>query len=315
MTDICRWMYSRGSWSDYWRKHWIVPLYKKLSPASCLNYRGVHLTTLLSKVAERFMGGPIVDFLEKSGSWGSEQFAYRVGHSSSDMLALVCAEWITALNSRLKIGVFCSDIKGAFDRVKTLILIFKCWHYGLHARAIAFLEAYLAQRTAEVVVGGEFSSPFHLRDQVFQGTVLGPKLWNTFFADIRFVLRHVDLIPLLFADDLNGYKVFLENIPNEEIIAHLKVGQTACHKWGCANQVEFEASKETFSVISLSDPFGPGFKLLGIFFDPKMTMQLSLNNLRNSLGAKLRNLFTIRRYYSLKQFVTIYKTQVWSSVE
>ena len=59
------------------------------------------------------------------------------------------------------------------------------------SRAIAFLEAYLAQRTAEVVVGGEFSSPFHLCDQVFQGIVLGPKLCNISFADIRFVLSFV----------------------------------------------------------------------------------------------------------------------------
>ena len=96
------------------------------------------------------------------------------------MLALVCLTWIKALHSKDKIGVFCSDIKGAFDRVRTVVLILKLWHYGLHEKAISFLEAYLAQRSAEVVVGGEFSDSFSLQDQVFQGTVLGPKLWNTF---------------------------------------------------------------------------------------------------------------------------------------
>ncbi len=56
---------------------------------------------------------------------------------------------------------------------------------------------------------------------MFQGTVLGPKLWNTFFADIRFVLENADLIPFLFADDLNAYKFFFEDTVNEEIVAKL----------------------------------------------------------------------------------------------
>ena len=163
----------------------MIPLCKRLSPADCSHYRVVHLTTLFSKIAERIIGGPICDFLEKSGTRGNEQFAYRKNHSSSDMLALILCTWCFAFHSKTKIGVFCSDIKGAFDRVKTEVLIQKCWHYGVPARAIAFLEVYLAERSAKVVVGGSFSEAFPLKNQVFQGTVLGPKLWNIFFADIQ----------------------------------------------------------------------------------------------------------------------------------
>ena len=230
LTLICRWLYTRGEWSDFWREHWVIPLYKRLSPADCSNYRGVHLTTLFPKIAERVIGGPICDFLEKAGTWGNEQFAYRKNHSSSDMLALILCAWCFAFHSKTKIGVFCSDIKGAFDRVKTEVLIQKCWRYGVPARAIAFLEAYLAERSAKVVVGGSFSEAFPLKNQVFQGTVLGPKLWNTFFADIRHVLHQVDLIPLLFADDLNAYKLFSRSVSNEVILEQLKQGQFACHE-------------------------------------------------------------------------------------
>ena len=104
-------------------------------------------------------------------------------------------------------------------------------------------------------------------------------------------------------------------MPNDVIIDHLKQGQSSCHKWGAANQVEFEATKEQFTIIHKDDPFGPGFKLLGIFFDPKFSMQLTLTTLKNKLNAKLRCLFRIRRFYSFKQYLSIYKTQIWSSVE
>ena len=56
-----------GHWPECWIEHWIVPLYKRLSPADPLNYRGVHLTTVLSKIAKKVIGTPIADFLEKSG--------------------------------------------------------------------------------------------------------------------------------------------------------------------------------------------------------------------------------------------------------
>jgi hypothetical protein len=102
---------------------------------------------------------------------------------------------------------------------------------------------------------------------------------------------------------------------NEVILELLKRGQFGCHKWGSANQVEFEGTKETFTVIDKEDPFGPGFKLLGIFFDPVLSMQLTLNTLKGKVNAKLRCLFRVRKFYSLKQYMTIYKTQIWSSLE
>ena len=76
----------------------------------------------------------------------------------------------------------------------------------------------------------------------------------------------VHLIPLLFADDLNAFKLFPNAVSNDTILEVLRKGQADCHKWGGANQVEFEASKETFTIISKTDSYGPGFKLLGVFF-------------------------------------------------
>lgn len=42
-----------GIWPDSWKQHRIVPLYKKNAPSNPENYRGVHITSQLSKVVER----------------------------------------------------------------------------------------------------------------------------------------------------------------------------------------------------------------------------------------------------------------------
>ena len=49
---------------------------------------------------------------------------------------------------------------------------------GLHPQVVAFLESWLQDRVSQVVVGGARSPEEQLADSVFQGTVLGPVLWN-----------------------------------------------------------------------------------------------------------------------------------------
>ena len=43
--------------------------------------------------------------------------------------------------------------------------------------------------------------------------------------------------------------------------------QQELHRWGAANQVSFDADKESKHVLSRSEPFGADFKLLGVVFD------------------------------------------------
>ena len=81
--------------------------------------------------------------------------------------------------------MYCSDVSGAFDRVNADRLFAKLQVAKLRPEMLAVLASWLQRRTAQVVVGGEMSHEFPLADMVFQGTVLGPVLWNVFYADAR----------------------------------------------------------------------------------------------------------------------------------
>ena len=54
---------------------------------------------------------------------------------------------------------------------------------------VDFLASYLAPRSAHVVVGNTRSQDFTIENSVFQGTVLGPILWNVFFSDVVHAAR------------------------------------------------------------------------------------------------------------------------------
>ena len=60
LTRLIRRLVRERCWPDLRRLHWIAPLFKKGTPSSPVNYRGVHLTTIMSKVAERVIARALV---------------------------------------------------------------------------------------------------------------------------------------------------------------------------------------------------------------------------------------------------------------
>ena len=65
-------------------------------------------------------------------AFGECQFAYRPKRGARDAVLLYVASWLTMLNDGLKVGVYCSDVSGAFDRVSAARLLDKLSALGLH---------------------------------------------------------------------------------------------------------------------------------------------------------------------------------------
>ena len=98
-----------------------------------------------------------------------------------DVTTMSVCKLILAFHHHRTFGVYLSDISGAFDRVRTDLLLAKCRAVGMTDMWILFLTSYLQPRRAIILVDGSRSSEFISQNMVFQGTVLGPTLWNVFF--------------------------------------------------------------------------------------------------------------------------------------
>ena len=70
-------------------------------------------------------------------------------------------------------------------------------------------------------IEGSFSEEFKLQNMVYQGTVLGPSLWNAFFEDARNAINITKFIEIVFADDLNAYRHYGRNAKNCTIRKHM----------------------------------------------------------------------------------------------
>ena len=274
----------------------------------------MHLTSQLAKVVERSVGQTFVPWLG-AHAFGEHQYAYSAGKSHRDVLAVNVCSWLLLLEEGCAIGLYCSDVSGAFDRVDRERLCSKLHACGLPSLAVAFLESWLENREASVIVSGSKSANMPLTNSVYQGTVLGPPFWNTFYADARFPVRELGFIETVFADDFNCWLGMRKDTSWELASAKLSECQANLHRWGAANRVVFDPGKEEFVFIRRRDAIGSDFRLLGVVFDPQLLMRKGARKIATEAGWRLKAILRARRYFSTPELVRLYKAHVLSYIE
>ena len=106
LAKLGRLLLDSGRWPKAWRTHWVFPLYKKKAVFDAKNYRGIHLSSQVSKVLERLLGKFFLPLLEANGAFGQNQFAYRKERGCRDALALNVLQWIWWLHKGKKVGLY-----------------------------------------------------------------------------------------------------------------------------------------------------------------------------------------------------------------
>ena len=248
----------------------------------------MHLTLQLAKVVERAVGGVFVPWLGQNG-FGEHQYAYSQGKSHRDALAVNICSWLLLLKDGFAVGLYCSDVSVAFDRVCKERLGEKLRMSGLPANVVSFLASWLEDRVACVVVSGAKSDDEVLANSVFQGTVLGPPLWNYFYADARFSVRNQGFTETVFADDFNCWTPLDKDVSEEEAVRKLAECQRSLHRWGIANRVTFDPPKEEFLIIRRRNALGAEFRLLGVIFDAQLLMHKGVRKIARGSRLAFQN--------------------------
>ena len=315
VTLLVRRLLRCGRWLTRWRLHWVLPLHKRKAVFNPSNYRGAHLTTVLSKVVERVLLHVLAPYCQASNAFGDSQFAFQKNLSCNDLVAALVCSWVLAFENREKVGVYLSDISGAFDRVEKPRLLAKLKASGLNDTLLQLLSSYLEARKAVVLVNGQTSEELELADMVFQGTVLGPTLWNMFFKDVTAAAESTGGTESKFADDLSVWKTFPATTPNSEVLADLRSCQEQVHRWGALNRVSFDRTKEELLVLHPLEGEGEDFRLLGPLLDVKLQMHSAVQKVAGKARAKLHAVLKTKRYYNTDDLVLQFKTHVLCLLE
>ena len=263
----------------------------------------------------RLLCNSFVPRLISNGFYGASQYAYTPGKGARDAVLWLVLYCLRAFSRGQKTGLYRSDVSGAFDRVKAEILLRKLAAAPIPQPIFEVIRSWLAPRTARVAVNGCLSDVFQMLDMVFQGTVWGTILWNVFFADASQAVTETGFDDIVFADDLNAVKTFAASAGDPSIHTSLRDCQFTLHRWGRANSVVFDASKESTHILALRPGDSSEFKILGVVFDCQLRMAKAIDQCAAACHSRVMCLLHARRYHSLHEMVLLYKSHVVSFAE
>ena len=95
---------------------------------------------------------------------------------------------------------------------------------------------------------------------------------------------------------------------NEALYVDMRNCQREVHKWGGANQVSFDPSKESMHVLALHGGEGPNFRLLGVPFDHSLSMRDAVVKLVSEATWKMASILRTARFFTDSELVNLYRS-------
>ena len=161
---------------DSWKTAVVIPLHKKGDMSTAGNFRPITNVPVISKIVEKIVCCQVEDYLSRNHLYSPEQHGFRNKHSTATALISVNDSLMEAAD-RGDISILTLiDLSRAFDVVDHQTLLNQL---QLLQIAPGWFRSYLAgHRQCVQVLGGEKSTLLPINIGIFQGSCMGPILYN-----------------------------------------------------------------------------------------------------------------------------------------
>jgi hypothetical protein len=132
-----------------------------------------------------------------------DQYGFKTGHSTTHALLRSVERTAQGFNNNKATVTIFLNIERAFDKVWTTGLIAKLITAKIPPHFIHVIHNYLQNRSFFVMHKHSYWSPRHIQAGVFQGSLLGPTLFNVCIVDIPSVENDCNVAISVCADDTN----------------------------------------------------------------------------------------------------------------
>lgn len=231
-----------------WLRAYVCPIYKKGRASDASNYRPIALTCIICKLMESVVKDQLLTFLLEHGLINKHQHAFMARFSTNTNLLECTFDWFVALAHYDSVDVIYIDFSKAFDSIVYSKLLFKLSSLGIAGKLLAWLTAFLHNRSQCVAIENVFSSVSSVISGVPQGSVLGPVLFLVFINDIDVICQGRSRIKL-FADDLKIYNIV--DITNPTASLQLSLDQLVI--WSAEWQLPININKCSVLTINRSE--------------------------------------------------------------
>jgi Reverse transcriptase (RNA-dependent DNA polymerase) len=280
-------MWQLGSFPAEWRTALIIPIKKPgKDPEDPGSYRPISLTSCLGKIMEKMVNRRLVHILEERNLIPDQQYGFRRGRSTTDVLNILQSEISLSFLERKHLALISLDLSKAYDT---------CWRYGIikwlnerqiDGRLLQFIVGFLQNRSLKTTIGAQESEEIEIENGVPQGAVLSVTLFLIAVADIcRPSNSNYKMIG--YADD---WYIYTSQLQIEQAKHILQQALDKIDRW--AQRTGFTISREkTKSIIFTKSKPRNGrpaldvklrgqpieeeviLKILGLTFDNRLTWQ------------------------------------------
>jgi hypothetical protein len=305
-----------------WLESKVIVLHKKGPKNRVENYRPISLTSVCCKVMESIIKKHIVSFLDTNNILSPLQYGFRSGQSTSSQLLHCTNHWTKSIDRKIPVDVIYLDFAKAFDTVSHTKLFQKLQNTGIKGDLLAWIIAFLSNRTQQVNIESTSSNRAQVISGVPQGSVLGPILFLIYINDLPAeIITNTHCV--MFADDVKIYQEINSSSDSEALQASLEKIISWANKW----QINLSASKCNVLHLGKTNNFYEYFidnKLLesnescrdlGILMTPDGKYSKHIKNIVKTAYFKISSLFKIFESRNVELLKKAYICYVRPSLE
>ena len=189
---------------------WMTLIDKK-SPSLLVYKKPPTVSCVILSVITKIMHARMDKICEKNGYYGTVQYGFRSGRSTSDYVFMLLAAVRKSKKKGHSVSIAFCDIAKAYDSVNRELLSAKLDTIGFGGKVKSLIQSMYNNDSIRVRIKGGLSAPLWFTKGVKQGCRLSPLLFSLYMAGIGeklhamkegFNLNGQGISALFFADDL-----------------------------------------------------------------------------------------------------------------